>query len=59
MNNILHPARVVVLLFALAILAGTIVLMLPAARADGQAAPLMVAFFTSVSAICVNGLVVV
>ena len=59
MNNILHPARVVVLLFALAILAGTALLMLPAARAGGEAAPLMVAFFTSVSAICVNGLVVV
>jgi len=59
MNKILHPARVVVLLFALAILAGTVILMLPLARANGEAAPLMVAFFTSVSAICVTGLVVV
>ncbi|WP_306396764.1 TrkH family potassium uptake protein [Telluria beijingensis] len=59
MNNILHPARIVVVLFALAILAGTLLLMLPAAHASGEGAPLMVAFFTSVSAICVNGLVVV
>lgn len=59
MNNILHPARIVVVLFALAILAGTLLLMLPLASAGGQGAPLMVAFFTSVSAICVNGLVVV
>lgn len=59
MNNILHPARIVVVLFALAIMAGTLLLMLPPASASGQGAPLMVAFFTAVSAICVNGLVVV
>ena len=59
MNNILHPARIVVVLFALAILAGTLLLMLPLASASGEGAPLMVAFFSSVSAICVNGLVVV
>ena len=42
-----------------AIAAGTVLLMLPAARADGLAAPLLTAFFTSVSAVCVTGLVVV
>ena len=59
MNTVLHPARVVVLLFSMAILAGTVLLMLPAARAEGSAAPLIVAFFTSVSAVCVTGLVLV
>lgn len=42
-----------------AIAAGTVLLMLPAARADGLAAPLLTAFFTAVSAVCVTGLVVV
>jgi len=42
-----------------AIAAGTVLLMLPAARADGPAAPLLTAFFTAVSAVCVTGLVVV
>lgn len=59
MTAILHPARVVVLLFAGAILAGTLLLMLPLASASGQGAPLMVAFFTAVSAVCVGGLAVV
>ena len=59
MNKVIHPARAVALGFLLAILAGTAMLMLPLARADGSAAPLMVAFFTSVSAVCVTGLVLV
>lgn len=59
MNKVIHPARAVALGFLLAILAGTAMLMLPLARADGAGAPLMVAFFTSVSAVCVTGLVLV
>ena len=59
MTTILHPARIVVLLFAGAILAGTALLMLPLASASGQGAPLMIAFFTSASAVCVAGLAVV
>jgi trk system potassium uptake protein TrkH len=59
MTTILHPARVVVLLFAGAILAGTLLLMLPLASASGQGAPFMVAFFTAVSAVCVSGMAVV
>lgn len=59
MKTILHPARAVALAFMLAILAGTVLLMLPAARAAGVAAPPMVAFFTAVSAVCVTGLVTV
>jgi len=56
---VLHPARAVALGFLLAIVIGTLILMLPAARPDHQATPWMVAFFTSVSAVCVTGLVVV
>ncbi|MFC4931546.1 TrkH family potassium uptake protein [Massilia sp. GCM10023247] len=59
MKTILHPARAVALAFMAAILIGTLLLMLPAARAAGIAAPPMVAFFTAVSAVCVTGLVTV
>lgn len=59
MQAILHPARAVVLAFALAIAVGTVLLMLPQAQADGLDAPPMVAFFTAVSAVCVTGLVLV
>ena len=59
MKTILHPARAVALAFMAAILVGTLLLMLPAARAAGIAAPPMVAFFTAVSAVCVTGLVTV
>ncbi|MTV51774.1 TrkH family potassium uptake protein [Massilia buxea] len=38
---------------------GTVLLMLPAARADGSGAPWIVALFTAVSAVCVTGLVTV
>lgn len=59
MKAVLHPARAVALGFLVAILVGTLLLMLPAARPGGQATPLIVAFFTSVSAVCVTGLVIV
>jgi trk system potassium uptake protein len=54
-----HPAQVVVVAFALAVLLGTLLLMLPAARTGAGGAPLMVALFTSTSAVCVTGLAVV
>jgi len=59
MKTILHPARAVALAFLLAILFGTVLLALPVARADGTPAPLFTAFFTSVSAVCVTGMVTV
>lgn len=59
MNAILHPARAVTLAFLAVITVGTLLLLLPAARAGGTPAPLLVAFFTSVSAVCVTGLVTV
>ncbi|WP_432706494.1 potassium transporter TrkG [Azotobacter salinestris] len=59
MKALLHPARAVALVFLAAILAGTVLLMLPAAHAEGISAPWTTAFFTAVSAVCVTGLVVV
>lgn len=59
MRSVLHPARAVALAFFLAILVGTVLLMLPVAHAEGQPASWLVAFFTSVSAVCVTGLVIV
>lgn len=44
--------------FAALILAGTVLLSLPIAAADGQPAPLVDALFTATSAVCVTGLVV-
>lgn len=59
MKVISHPARGVALAFLLAIAIGTLLLMLPIASAGGRSAPLIVALFTSVSAVCVTGLVTV
>ncbi len=58
-RSLSHPNRVVALVFLLLILVGTLLLMLPVAQADGHGAPVMVALFTAVSAVCVTGLVVV
>ena len=54
-----HPAQVVVFGFASAVLVGTILLMLPVSRTGPDSAPLLVALFTSTSAVCVTGLTVV
>ncbi|MFC3897072.1 TrkH family potassium uptake protein [Lentzea rhizosphaerae] len=54
-----HPARVVVLAFAVAALIGTALLMLPMATESGAGSDPVAALFTAVSAICVTGLVVV
>lgn len=56
---LLHPSRTVALLFLLLIVAGTVLLRLPLAQAEGQAAPWLTALFTAVSAVCVTGLVIV
>jgi trk system potassium uptake protein TrkH len=45
--------------FLLAIIVGTLLLMMPACRAAAQTAPFLVALFTAVSAVCVTGLAVV
>jgi trk system potassium uptake protein TrkH len=57
--NKLAPVQVLVLSFAVVILVGTILLMLPVSSADGHSTPFLTSFFTSTSAVCVTGLVVV
>ena len=58
-SRLSHPSAVLALAFLLAIGLGTALLSLPAAQAQGQGAPLLVALFTATSAVCVTGLVVV
>ena len=58
-RRLMHPTRIVVLGFVCAIMAGTLLLMLPLASASGEPAPVLTAFFTAVSAVCVTGLVIV
>jgi trk system potassium uptake protein TrkH len=53
------PAQLIVLSFAGAILAGTMVLRLPIAHAPGADIGWLEALFTATSAVCVTGLVVV
>ena len=54
-----RPGRVVVAGFGLVTVVGTVLLMLPIASEGGERTELGTALFTSVSAICVTGLVVV
>lgn len=54
-----HPARVIVLAFALAVLVSTLLLWLPAAHEAGQSTSFRTALFTATSATCVTGLTVV
>lgn len=52
------PEKVLALGFLLAILAGTLLLMLPACATDGRGIGLMNAVFTATSAVCVTGLTI-
>lgn len=54
-----QPYQVVVAGFAAAVLIGTLLLVLPAAREGNGGAPILTALFTATSAVCVTGLVVV
>ena len=54
-----HPAQLIVVAFGIGILAGAGLLMLPVATEEREAASFLVALFTSASAICVTGLIVV
>ncbi|MEU2724472.1 TrkH family potassium uptake protein [Streptomyces smyrnaeus] len=54
-----HPAQMVVAGFAMAIALGTGLLMLPVAKAGSGSASGLEAVFTSTSAVCVTGLIVV
>ncbi len=53
------PPRLVTLAFSVAVICGTALLMLPISRADPGSGDLMVAAFTTVSAVCVTGLITV
>ena len=55
----LSPAQLIVLSFAAAIVAGTLMLRLPVAHAPGADIGWLEAVFTATSAVCVTGLVVV
>jgi trk system potassium uptake protein len=55
----LSPPQLIVLSFATAIVAGTVVLRLPLAHAPGAAIGWLEALFTATSAVCVTGLIVV
>ena len=54
----LSPFQIIILGFAGIILTGALLLITPLAAADGRAASFSDALFTSVSAVCVSGLVV-
>ena len=54
----LTSAKIITVGFALAILLGTLLLLLPFATKSGRCAGFLNAFFTATSAICVTGLVV-
>ncbi|PXY32662.1 ATPase [Prauserella muralis] len=54
-----RPARIVAVAFALAISAGTVLLLLPMATEGGESVDFVSALFTATSAVCVTGLVVV
>ncbi|WP_024875501.1 TrkH family potassium uptake protein [Saccharomonospora piscinae] len=58
-SGLRHPARVVVAAFASAVAVGTVLLMLPLSAESGEPTDLVTALFTSTSAVCVTGLVVV
>lgn len=55
----LNPYQIIALGFALAILSGAVLLMLPKSSQTGEALPFIDALFTATSAICVTGLTVV
>lgn len=58
LRKLTHPARLVPAAFLAAIALGTLLLMLPIARAGQGTAPFLTALFTSTSAVCVTGLIV-
>ncbi|MCX7543150.1 TrkH family potassium uptake protein [Corynebacterium sp. P5848] len=55
----LSPARLVAGAFAVLITAGTLLLLLPAARAGDGGADVVTALFTATSSVCLTGLIVV
>ena len=58
MLRLRDPIRLIPVLFAALILAGTVLLSLPISTAEGSPAPVLSALFTAVSAVSVTGLIV-
>lgn len=56
---LMHPMATISISFLVAIVVGTILLMLPVSNKSGAFAGLLDCFFTATSAVCVTGLVVV
>ncbi|MFW6215014.1 MAG: TrkH family potassium uptake protein [Alkalispirochaetaceae bacterium] len=54
-----RPAQTVVLSFAVVIMVGTLLLMMPFATTDGEGLSFTESLFTATSAVCVTGLIVV
>ena len=57
-KNNKSPFRIIIFGFLLVILAGSLLLMLPAATRQGVGTPFLEALFTATSAVCVTGLVI-
>ncbi len=57
--TLVNPAQVLVLGFLAVIIVGTLLLLLPAATAEGSDTGFLTALFTATSAVCVTGLIVV
>ncbi|MCR5608675.1 MAG: potassium transporter TrkH [Lachnospiraceae bacterium] len=58
-NKRISPVRLIPLSFLVAIIAGTLLLMLPCCTAKGESTDWLTALFTSTTSVCVTGLVVV
>lgn len=58
-HNHLSTTQIIMLSFFLTIMAGSMLLALPASSADGTAVPYIDALFTAATAVCVTGLVTV
>ena len=56
---LLSPAHIIPLSFLLAIMVGTLLLLLPVSTAEGAETDFLTALFTSTTSVCVTGLVVV
>ena len=54
----LSSSQIILFGFALVILGGTLILMLPVSSRSGEASPFLDCLFTSTSAVCVTGLIV-
>lgn len=55
----LAPVHIIPISFLIAIILGTLLLLIPAATAEGQSTDFLTALFTSTTSVCVTGLVVV